>query len=147
MLQRSGRSSPSAGGGSLPGVVVGFRALSFMPGLLGCRHRSPDGVQENRVRFNASFGIRELEKLDSTINTFPADQFDGRVADYSGVEAFYLRYGSGRNAIESSFAEQRREHRRITQEVVEVIKAIPEHEGILVFLFKQRGTDNVNMET
>src|SRR6266849_2045270 len=41
----------SAGGGSLPGVVVGFRALSFMPGLLGCRHRSPDGVQGNRVRF------------------------------------------------------------------------------------------------
>src|SRR6266849_1918015 len=45
MLQRSGRSDPSAGGGSLPGVVVGFRALSFMPGLFGCRHRSPDGVQ------------------------------------------------------------------------------------------------------
>src|SRR5436309_188426 len=53
-LQRSGSSTTSAGGGSLPGVVVGFRALSFMPGLLGCRHRSPDGVQRNRVRFTSS---------------------------------------------------------------------------------------------
>ncbi|PYN40157.1 MAG: hypothetical protein DME00_35165 [Candidatus Rokuibacteriota bacterium] len=50
-LQRSGSSTASARGGSLPGVVVGFRALSFMTGLLGCRHRSPDGVQGNRVRF------------------------------------------------------------------------------------------------
>jgi hypothetical protein len=24
-----------------------------MLGLLGCRHRSPDGVQGNRIRFNA----------------------------------------------------------------------------------------------
>src|SRR5262245_4673587 len=56
-LQRSGRSTTSAGGGSLPGVVVGFRALSFMPGLLGCRHRSPDGVQRNRVRFSCMSSI------------------------------------------------------------------------------------------
>jgi uncharacterized membrane protein YoaK (UPF0700 family) len=27
-----------------------------MTGLLGCRHRSPDGVQRNRVRFNGYFG-------------------------------------------------------------------------------------------
>src|SRR5437660_3032839 len=57
-LQRSGSSSPSEGGGSLPGVVVGFRALSFMPGLLGCRHRSPDGVQGNRVRFRRALRRR-----------------------------------------------------------------------------------------
>jgi len=49
MVQRSGRSGASAGGGSLKGVVVGFRALSFMLGLLGRRHRSPDDVQRNRV--------------------------------------------------------------------------------------------------
>jgi len=55
-LQRSGSSSPSeGGGGSLPGVVVGFRVLSFMPGLLGCRHSRPDGVQENRFRFEHDY--------------------------------------------------------------------------------------------
>src|SRR5205823_11491503 len=32
--------------------VVAFRRLSRMPGLLSCRHRSRDGVQRNRVRFN-----------------------------------------------------------------------------------------------
>jgi hypothetical protein len=37
---------------------MGFRALSFMPGLLGCRHRSPDGVQRNRVRFTASPSLK-----------------------------------------------------------------------------------------
>src|SRR5439155_9067394 len=42
----------SAAGGSLPGGVVAFRRLSRMPGLLSCRHRSRDGVQRNRVRFN-----------------------------------------------------------------------------------------------
>jgi hypothetical protein len=52
LMERGTAPSTSAGGGSLPGVVVGFRALPFMPGLLGCRHRSPDGVQRNRVRFN-----------------------------------------------------------------------------------------------
>src|SRR5262249_43406386 len=65
-LQRSGRSTASAAGDSLPGVVVGFRALSFMPGLLGCRHRSPDGVQRNRVRFSteANTAIRAKADLD-----------------------------------------------------------------------------------
>jgi hypothetical protein len=47
--------STSIAGGSLPGVVVGFRALSFMPGLLDCRHRSPDGVRRNRVRFRRGY--------------------------------------------------------------------------------------------
>src|SRR5438093_4088657 len=51
-LQRSGSSFCSTAGGSLPGGVVAFRRLSRMPGLLSCRHRSRDGVQRNRVRFN-----------------------------------------------------------------------------------------------
>jgi hypothetical protein len=61
----AGSSSTSAGGGSLPGVVVGFRALSFMPGLLGRRHRSPDGVQGYRVRFKLTLSVGEALILHS----------------------------------------------------------------------------------
>jgi hypothetical protein len=48
-LHRSGRSGASTAGGSLP--RVGFRFALFIVDLLGCRHRSRDGVQRDRVRF------------------------------------------------------------------------------------------------
>ena len=79
-LQRSGSSGISAGGGSLPGVVVGFRALSFMPGLLGCRHRSPDGVQGNRVRFRLSQET-EMDKTVATQTEQEAPRFPATIAD------------------------------------------------------------------
>src|SRR2546425_1995523 len=34
-----------------------FRALPFMPSLLGCRHRSRDGVQRHRVRFSPNWKL------------------------------------------------------------------------------------------
>ena len=41
-----------------------FRRLSRMPGLLGCRHRSPDGVQRNRVRFNGDLPPHKCGTVD-----------------------------------------------------------------------------------
>jgi hypothetical protein len=119
--------------------------------IFHCAPAIPDEVA-NLVVLDACFGIRELEKLDKSITTFPTtstdplvETFDGRIADYGDVQAFHLRYGGGRSSLEASFSEYRKEHRLICNEVIDVIKGISLGEGILVFLFKQRG-DGVDME-
>jgi len=84
-----------------------------------------------------------LEKLDKTIKTRPS--FDGRVADYSAVEAHFLKYNSGRGKMEQSFEKPWKTSRLISREVAEVVKGIPTNEGVLIFVFKQHG-DRVNIQ-
>ncbi|TMF18745.1 MAG: hypothetical protein E6I36_13305, partial [Chloroflexi bacterium] len=98
---------------------------------------------ENVVVLDASYGIRMLEKLDKTIKTRPS--FDGRVADYSAVEAHFLKYNSGRGKMEQSFEKPWKTSRLISREVAEVVKGIPTNEGVLIFVFKQHG-DRVNIQ-
>ena len=47
----------SASVASLLGVM-GFRALSFIHGLIGCRHLSRDGVQRKGVRFSCALPLQ-----------------------------------------------------------------------------------------
>ena len=62
-LQRSGRSGISTAGGSLQGVES-FRRLARIHDLLGCRHRSRDGVQRDRVPI--SLLSAEMTQLQSS---------------------------------------------------------------------------------
>jgi hypothetical protein len=91
----------------------------------------------NRVAvLDASFGIRELEQLDPTIRK--DQQFNGRVKNYSRVTIHTMKHAAGRGAMTNSFREERAERRLVSREVVELVKTLPESEGVLVFTFKAR---------
>jgi hypothetical protein len=102
----------------------------------------PDELQRVAV-LDASWPIRELEQMDPTIQADP--EFDGRVKKYSNVELHFLKTRSGREAVEESFRKARHEDRLIAREVIDVVKAIPEDEPVLIFTFKTH-PDSVNIE-
>ena len=84
---------------------------------------------------DASWPIRELERMDTTIRE---DQgFDGRVKRYDRVTIRHLQHGSGRKTMDRAFA-GKREDRTISHEIVEVVKAIPHDQAIIVFTFKKQ---------
>jgi hypothetical protein len=89
---------------------------------------------------DASWPIRELEQLDPTIKTMP--DFDGRVKTYD-VTIHHLRKGSGRYSTEMSFRQEKAEDRKLSREIAEVVKGIPETEAVILFTFKQRGKLNI----
>src|SRR5262249_13754266 len=86
---------------------------------------------------DASWPIRQLEQLDSSITTMPG--FDGRVKAYNRVTINLLRHGSGRATVESSFRQTNADDRKIAREVIEVVSNIPVNEGVIIFTFKARG--------
>lgn len=92
---------------------------------------------------DASWPIRELEQMDPTIQA--DSEFNGRVKKYSRVDLHFLKTRSGREAVEESFRKGRHEDRLIAREVIDVVKAIPEDEPVLVFTFKTH-PDSVNIE-
>jgi hypothetical protein len=79
--------------------------------------------------------------MDRTIESDPC--FDGNVKSYGRVTVHQLRHGSGRSTIEQSFSEARREARKISLEVCEVVRGIPEDEGVLLFTHKHRSKVHV----
>ena len=83
---------------------------------------------------DASYAIRELEQMDTTIHRDPG--FDGDVKLYDTVSINHLRHGSGRSTMEKSF-QQAREDRKVSAEICDVVSTIPVDEGIIIFTFKQ----------
>ena len=63
--------------------------------------------------------------------------FDGSIKQYSQVTIHQLRAASGREAMTGDF-ERKREDRKVSAEIVDVIKGIPVDQGILIFTFKAR---------
>jgi hypothetical protein len=95
----------------------------------------------NVVVLDASYPIRELERLDQSIQTDSA--FHGDVKTYQRVTVHHLRSRAGRSSMEESFR-NRREARKVSAEVVDVVRSIPETEGVILFTFKQRGPKGVD---
>lgn len=96
----------------------------------------------NIVVLDASFNIRELEKMDRTIRVL--QDFDGQVKTYHNVTVHHLSGPSGRDSMERSFAQKGRDARKMSLEVVDIIaREIPADEAVLVFTFKQRGRVNI----
>ena len=81
-IAREARRPPPAAPVSPPGVVD-FRRLSRMSGLLGCRHRSPNGVHGNRVRFMGKIGRMALF-------SFHRRQHDYEFGAARGAQGFQL---------------------------------------------------------
>jgi len=93
----------------------------------------------NVVVLDASYPIRELERLDPSIKLVP--DFDGAVKQYDNVVINHLRYACGRGAMEQSFDEDTAEERRVSRELCDVISHIDPEEGLIVFTFKDTGLD------
>src|SRR2546422_6162646 len=52
-------------------VIVGFRALPFMPSLLGCRHRTPDGVQRTCAKMVTAGRSCRGQRISASTDTHP----------------------------------------------------------------------------
>lgn len=91
----------------------------------------------NIVVLDASYHVRELEKMDSSIQPIPG--FNGQVKRYSSVVINHLIAPSGRESTERSFTQKGRDARKMSLEVVDIIKReIPAGEPVLIFTFKPR---------
>ncbi len=87
----------------------------------------------NVAVLDASWAIRDLERLDKTIKDDP--NFNGDVKSYSTVTVHHLIGASGRQAMTDAFAGNRGD-RKISKEIARVVKDIPEDQGVLLFTFK-----------
>lgn len=87
------------------------------------------------VILDASHTIRDLVKYDKTIQT--GDTVPD-IVSYEDVEVHQLDGHSGKHTMEKEF-NAKRGHCRVTLEAADVIKGIPENEGILLFTFKTKG--------
>lgn len=90
------------------------------------------------VVLDASWPIRELEKIDPTISAKP--QFRGRVKRYDNVTLRFAKTGAGRQSVEASMAKERAEDRAYCREVAAILAEVPEGEAALIFTFKTRST-------
>lgn len=94
----------------------------------------------NMVVLDASYGIRLLERFDTTIKQ-PEGSLS-HIKSYESVSIYHLPYWSGRHSIEGSFKEDKRENRKVSNEIIPVIQKIPMDEAIILFTFKpKRGLD------
>lgn len=93
---------------------------------------------ESIAILDASYPIRELERMDPTIQQgcyFPED-----LKRFDRVRLHHLKSPSGRGTVTSSFKHAHRTDRKISMEVCDLIASLPKDEGVIVFTFKNRGT-------
>lgn len=87
----------------------------------------------NIVILDASHNVRLLAQMDDSIRTVPIKD----MITYENVKLHQLWYPSGRTTMEREFGYSRGK-RKVSKEIADVIKGIPEDEGILIFVFKKR---------
>ena len=87
---------------------------------------------KNVVILDASHNVRELIALDSTIMK-AGDECDG-VVSYARVVVHQVSARGGRDSIEKALKEPDSE---LVRELADIIKGIPESEGVILFTFKQ----------
>lgn len=90
---------------------------------------------ENIVVLDASYPIRELSQLDPSIRQA---EILKDIVSYDNVSIHQLDHASGRGAMEKEFS-KRRGYNPVSREVADVIKGIPENEGVILFTFKGKG--------
>lgn len=92
---------------------------------------------ESMAILDASYPIRELEKMDPTIKQgviFPDD-----LKRFDHVRLHHLKSSSGRGSVAQSFKQPKRIDRKMSMEVCDLISGLPEKEGVIIFTFKTRG--------
>lgn len=91
---------------------------------------------DNVIILDASWWVRDLQKLDNSIEDISL--FAEGIKRYDNVTIHQMLHPSGRGSMTKDFSGTRTQ-RKITKEIAQVIKGIPESEGVLVFTFKKRG--------
>src|SRR5262249_31786725 len=89
---------------------------------------------------DASWPVRELAQLGGNIRRDPS--FNGRVKSYRDVTVHHLRVGSGRGTVEKGFGKSAAADRELSREIIEVVKSIPDDQGVIFFTFKTKGYGN-----
>jgi hypothetical protein len=100
----------------------------------------PEALQ-NMIVLDASYPIRQLEKLDGTLKdaeTLPFCQRE-RIS-FDNLKRFDLvtLYRMANRGSRSNAVEDKTKMRRFMQDTVEIIKSIPADEGVLVFVYKEK---------
>jgi hypothetical protein len=100
----------------------------------------------NVLVLDASYSIRDLCRADDSIRD--AEKYLDAVKrigvplaqlkDHSAVELKQLFISGGRYSMERDYSRDPWD-RRVTKELVDVVKTIPNDQGVLVFVFKSRG--------
>lgn len=113
-------------------------------GVLQYQIAVPEDLK-NVLILDASYPVRALVKMDSTIKDGLMYSRGLELKRFDNVTIHQQFSHSGRNTISKSMQEQRRDKRKVSQAVAEVIKDIPAEESILVFTFKKRANDPVDI--
>ena len=87
---------------------------------------------------DASFPISELTKLDKSIRL--DEKFDGDVKSYADVTLHLMVSRSGRMSMEQDFRKPA-EQRKVSREIVDLVRELPKDEGTLIVTFKHRTED------
>jgi hypothetical protein len=91
---------------------------------------------ENIVVLDASAPIRKLMEADKSIRTVGSTGMD--LVSYEDVVIRQLQWNSGRTSMDRVARRSGTEPRAIFKDIIEVVKSIPDDEGILFFTFKPR---------
>lgn len=105
-------------------------------GVVGYNQTIPTELNKVIV-LDASWWIRELQKLDPTITDAPTKFINTSLKKYDNVMVHQMFSGGGRTSLTNDFNGSR-EQRKISKEIATVIKTIPETEGILIFTYISR---------
>lgn len=89
------------------------------------------------IILDASWWIRELQKLDPTITDTPTKFINSSLKRYDHVTVHQMFSRGGRTSLTKDFNGSR-EQRKIPKEIAAVIKSIPDTEGILIFTYIHR---------
>jgi hypothetical protein len=102
-----------------------------------------DSALSNVVILDASYAIRELEQMDATIKPV---SLPGNMVSYKNVCVNQLNVSGSRTNMKKLFAKERaRGIRPISREVAEVVRAVPEDEGVILFGHKQKADEKVGL--
>lgn len=104
---------------------------------------------DNILILDASTPIRQLVRHDSTIIDVEDPERGlpqvrrvgctlGALKDFSDVTISHMDAGGGRSTMSDRFNHVRREDRKVSRAVVDVVRDIPEDEGVLIFVYKTR---------
>jgi hypothetical protein len=135
--------STQIGTGTIEGVLREFLSMSQEPlrvaytqqegGLITYDITLPRELESIAI-LDASYPIRALEKMDKSIQL--GGKFSSNMKRYDNVTVHHLRSSSGRESMTKDF-NKKKEDRRVSAEVCDLIAGIPKDEGIIVFTFKK----------
>ena len=99
------------------------------------------------IVLDASYNIRHLSQANAIhIGREYREEYKPHAfkVSYENVMIHQLPHGGGRATVESIQSKKNRKDRLISREIAEVVKSIPEDQGIIIFTFKQRTPDGLN---